>query len=97
MYDDKILGQISNNTFGMLMQNYEKQKKKYKDEIQEYKNKEISSNEINNMDRNEFEESMNKVLRFTEINQDSKSLIFKLIDRITIDNKDVTIKYKFNI
>ena len=97
LYDDKILGQISNNTFGMLMQNYEKQKKKYKDEIQEYKNKEISSNEINNMDRNEFEESMNKVLRCTEINQDSKSLIFKLIDRITIDNKDVTIKYKFNI
>lgn len=97
LYDDKISGQISNDTFGMLMQNYEKQKKKYKNEIQEYKNKEISSNEMNNMDRNEFEESMNKVLRFTEINQNSKSLIFKLIDRITIDDKDITIKYKFNI
>lgn len=97
LYEDKISGQISQDTFSMLMQKYETQKKTYEKEIQRYKKEEIKENSINNIDKEECEKIMNEILEFKEINQECKSLLFKLIDKIIIDDKDITIKYKFNI
>lgn len=97
LYEDKISGQISQDTFSMLMQKYENQKKTYEKEIQRYKKEEIKENSINNIDKDECEKIMNEILEFKEINQECKSLLFKLIDKIVIDDKDITIKYKFNI
>lgn len=97
LYEDKISGQISQDTFSMLMQKYENQKKMYEDEIKRYKEEELGDSEISNINKEEFETTMKEMLEFKEINQENKSLIFKLIDKIIIDDKDVMIKYKFDI
>lgn len=97
LYEDKISGQISQDTFSMLIQKYENQKKTYEKEIQRYKKEEIKEKSINNIDKDECEKIMNEILEFKEINQECKSLLFKLIDKIIINDKDITIKYKFNI
>lgn len=81
----------------MLIQKYENQKKMYEKEIQRYKKEETDGNEISNINKEEFETIMNEILEFKEINQESKSLLFKLIDKIIIDDKDIKIKYKFDI
>ena len=97
LYEDKISGHISQDTFSMLIQKYENQKKNYEKEIQRFKNQETQDNNIDKINKDECEKIMNEILNFTEINQESKSLLFKLIDKIIIDDKDITIKYKFNI
>lgn len=97
LYEDKISGQISQDTFSMLMQKYEKQKKMYEKETQRCKNEVIEDDKITNINKEEFETIMRELLEFKEINQKNKSLIFKLIDKIIIDDKDIQIKYKFNV
>ena len=44
----------------------------------------------------ELEETMKQLLKFDTINEENKSLVFKLIDKIIIDDDKITIKYKFN-
>lgn len=97
LYEDKISGQISQDTFSMLLQKYENQKKMYENELQRYKREELNNIEASNINKDEFEIIMKEILEFKEINQESKSLLFKLIDKIIIDDKDIMIKYKFNI
>ena len=97
LYEDKISGQISQDTFSMLLQKYENQKKMYENELQRYKREELNNIEASNINKDEFETIMKEILEFKEINQESKSLLFKLIDKIIIDDKDIMIKYKFNI
>ena len=97
LYEDKITGQISQETFFMLIQKYENQKKTYEKEIQKYKKVEIEENTIKKLNKDEWEKIMKEIFEFKEINQESKSLLFKLIDKIIIDDKDIIIKYKFNI
>lgn len=97
LYEDKISGQISQDTFSMLIQKYENQKKTYEKEIQIYQKEEIEENSIKKLNKDECEKIMKEILEFKEINQESKSLLFKLIDKIIIDDKDIIIKYKFNM
>ena len=44
----------------------------------------------------ELEETMKQLLKFDTINEENKSLVFKLIDKIIIDDDKITIKYKIN-
>lgn len=81
----------------MLMKKYEKQKKEYEKEIQKHEREKSDNIENNNINREEFETIMKNILEFKEINQENKSLVFKLIDKIIIDDKDINIKYKFDI
>ena len=97
LYEDKISRQISQDTFSMLIQKYENQKKTYEKEIQRYKKEEIEEKGIKKLNKDECEKIMKEILEFKEINQESKSLLFKLIDKIIIDDKDIIIKYKFNM
>ena len=39
---------------------------------------------------------MIKLLEFDTINEENKSLVFKLIDKIIIDDDKINISYKFN-
>ena len=39
---------------------------------------------------------MKELLKFDTINEENKSLVFKLIDKIIIDDDIINIKYKFN-
>ena len=40
---------------------------------------------------------MEELIKFDTINYDNKSLVFKLIDRIIIDDKTININYKFKV
>lgn len=97
LYEDKISGQISQDTFSMLIKKYESQKEKYEKEIQRHKKEQLKDNEISDITKEEFENTMRSILEFNEINQENKGLLFKLIDKIIIEDKDIKIKYKFNI
>ena len=44
-----------------------------------------------------LEKAMKKLLKFDEINEENKGILFKLIDKIIIKNKEIVIQYKFNI
>ena len=39
---------------------------------------------------------MKNLLEFDTINEENKSLVFKLIDKIIIDDDKINISYKFN-
>ena len=39
---------------------------------------------------------MNEILKFDSINEENITLVFKLIDKIIIDDKKIIIQYKFN-
>lgn len=97
LYEDKIAAVISLDTFTSLIKKYEKQKKECEEKIilLEKKNKnEIVKKDVNKED---LKKAMNKILRFDEINDKNSSLVFKLIDKIIIDDKDIHIQYKFDI
>ncbi len=95
LYEDKISSNISLETFKILMKKYEKKKKeidmkistisKYRENIQELKLK-----------HKQLEDVMKQLLKFDDINEENKSIVFKLIDKIIIDDNRITIKYKFN-
>ena len=44
-----------------------------------------------------MEKKINDILRFDEINEENKSLVFKLIDKIIIEDQTININYKFDI
>ena len=44
----------------------------------------------------QMEEAMKCLLKFDNIKEKNKSLVFKLIDKIIIDDDKINIKYKFN-
>lgn len=95
LYEDKISGTISMETFKVLIKKYEKQKKELDVQISAIpKNKE--DNQELKLSYKQLEEAMKKLLKFDTINEDNKSLVFKLIDKIIIDDNKINIKYKFN-
>ena len=97
LYEDKILGIISEDTFAMLIQKYEKEKKQYEEKIKQInKEKNVTSEEILN-EKRKIEEYMKELIKFDTINYDNKSLVFKLIDKIIIDDKTININYNFKI
>lgn len=95
LYEDKISSTISLETFKVLIKKYEKQKKELDMKISAIsKNKECVQD--SKLTSKELEETMKQLLKFDTINEENKSLVFKLIDKIIIDDDKITIKYKFN-
>lgn len=95
IYEDKFSGEISQDTFSILIKKYEKEKSDLEIKINEFE-----GNKDNNsvkQPREDFTKTMKEILCFKEINEDNKSLVFKLIDKILINDKKVIIKYKFNV
>ena len=97
LYEDRAFGTISMDTFKSLIKKYEEQKKGYIAKLELLTKKQKDVNCEIKIDQKEIKNIMKKILSFNEINDDNKSLVFKLIDRIIIDNKDILIQYKFDI
>lgn len=93
LYEDKIEGTISIETFKVLISKYEKQQKQLDSEIAMFSKTKENEQEFN---PKELEETMAKLLEFDTINEENKSLVFKLIDKIIIDDNKINISYKFN-
>lgn len=51
---------------------------------------------IINLDTKQYKKMIKEALEFDTINEENKSLVFKLIDKIIIDDDKINIKYKFN-
>ena len=95
LYEDKISKIISTETFEILMTKYENQKKELDIRISALHREKINlcNLEMNNC---KMEANIKNLLNFESINEKNKSLVFKLIDKIIIDNDIIIIKYKFN-
>ena len=48
------------------------------------------------LNQSQLENVMKQLLKFDTINEENKSLVLKLIDKIIIDDDKINIKYKFN-
>lgn len=97
LYEDKISELISLDTFTNLMRKYEKQRQECEEKIKKLKQEQKNQVLQNNITNEDIENTVKKILKFDEINSTNTSLAFKLIDRIIIDDRDIHIKYKFNI
>ena len=95
LYEDKINGVLSQDTFIILLRKYEKEKKVYDKNLRKAKMKTEKDNE--GISREQFSIIMNELLKFDTITQENKSIVFKLIDKIIIDDRNISIKYKFKI
>lgn len=93
LYEDKIEGTISIETFKVLIAKYEKQQKQLDTEISLFSKTKENEQELK---PKELQEVMRKLLEFDTINEENKSLVFKLIDKIIIDDDKINISYKFN-
>lgn len=93
LYEDKISRNISIETFKVLIAKYEKQQKQLDTEISLISKVKENEQVFN---PKQLEEIMKKFLEFNTINEENKSLVFKLIDKIIIDDDKINISYKFN-
>ena len=48
------------------------------------------------LNQSQLENVMKQLLKFDTINEENKSLVLKLIEKIIIDDDKINIKYKFN-
>ena len=95
LYEDKINGVLSQDTFIILLRKYEKEKKEYDKILRKAKMKTEKDHE--SISRAQFLIIMNELLKFDTITEENKSIVFKLIDKIIIDDRNISIKYKFKI
>lgn len=95
LYEDKINGILSQDTFIILLRKYEKEKKEYDNNLKKAKMKIQKDDE--GISKEEFSIIMNELLKFDIITEENKSIVFKLIDKIIIDDRNISIKYKFKI
>lgn len=93
LYEDKIEGNISIETFKVLIAKYEKQQKQLDSKISLFSKTKENAQEFN---PKQIEETVKELLKFDTINEENKSLVFKLIDKIIIDDDKINISYKFN-
>ena len=93
LYEDKMEGNISIETFKVLIAKYEKQQKQLNSEISLLSKEKENVEEFN---PKQLVETMKNLLEFDTINEENKSLVFKLIDKIIIDDDKINISYKFN-
>lgn len=93
LYEDKINGVLSQDTFIILLRKYEKENKEYDKNLRKAKMKTEKDNE--SISREQFSIIMNELLKFDTITEENKSIVFKLIDKIIIDDRNISIKYKF--
>lgn len=98
LYEDRLSGVISQDTFTSLVKNYEIQKKECDSKIKMFE-KEQNDNIFSEQDVNkeDIKKTMKELLSFDTLGEENKSIIFKLIDKIIIYDRDISIKYKFNI
>lgn len=95
LYEDKISSTISLETFKVLIKKYEKQKKELDMKISTISKHSKNIQELK-LNHKQLEDTMKQLLQFDTINEENKCLVFKLIDKIIIDDDKITIKYKFN-
>lgn len=96
LYEDKILSRISIETFEMLIGKFENVKKEIDNKIktiEQYNNTEKN----NSLNYETIKKSIKELINFDNITENSMSLVFKLIDKIIIDDKDIKINYKFKL
>lgn len=96
LYEDKISGRISIETFEMLIKKFEIEKKEIEKKIEELE--ETKNNEDKQfLDNKTIKVLMKELIRFNTITENNISLVFKLIDKIIIDDKNIKINYKFKL
>ena len=83
------------SAFKILIKKYEKQKKEIDMNISIISKYSPNTQELK-LNHRQLEKAMKQLLNFYTINEENKSLVFKLIDKIIIDDNKITIKYKFN-
>lgn len=89
LYEDKIAKIISQDTFSNLINKYEEQKQQLESDIKRYKI------EVPNIKQNS--DLIKELLEFNELNDENINLVFKVVDKIVIDDKNVNINYKFSL
>ena len=89
LYEDKISGIISQDTFSSLINKYEEQKQQLEIDIKKH--------EIYIPNITKYNDLIKELLNFNEINDENISLVFKLINKIIIDDKNISINYKFSL
>ncbi len=90
IYKDKVSGVISEETFAMLISDYESEKKRLEEQL-----KMMTTNAVNKSNSKELHNLIYKALEF-EKEQIDRNLLLKLINRIEISNRNqITIYYNF--
>ena len=89
LYEDKVNKIISEELFFSLYNQYEEEKRFLKRQI-----KSVMANNTSLIEKETIIKNMKELLTFEEENIDI-NLLFKLIDRIEIDDRNVEIYYKF--
>lgn len=89
LYEDKMANIISQDTFSNLINKYEEQKQQLEIEIKRYK--------IDVPRTTQNSDLIKELLEFNKLNDENISLVFKVVDKIVIDDKNVNINYKFSI
>ena len=97
LYEDKISNVISEDTFKVLIKKYETQKKEFEKKFENIKSEEKSGKQEEGITKKDLEATMNYLLDFKSIDDDNVSLVFKLIDKIIINDNKIKINYKFKI
>lgn len=97
LYEDKISEAISQSTFLELAKDYEKQKNRLNNQIIEIEKQQKNNKNNININQEKFEKKINDILRFDKINEENRSLVFKLIDKIIIEDQTININYRFDI
>ncbi len=91
IYEDKLNGEITKETFQRLTIKYQKENELKKKEIKELQEK------LTNIIENNEKETLNKIDNFLSFQKLDRNLLVNLIDKIMIDkNKNIKIYYKFN-
>lgn len=78
-----------------MLRKYEKEKKEYEKELR--KNKLDTEKEDTCITIEQMSIIMSELLKFDTITEENKRIVFKLIDKIIIDDRNISIKYKFKI
>lgn len=96
LYEDKLSGIISTEMFMQISKDYEKQKNELKLKIINLKDNKLEENK--KASYKDIEKYINEVLKFDDITKVDRNLLIKLIDKIIIDNKEISsITYNFSI
>lgn len=97
LYEDKVSGVIGIDTFKNLIRKYEDEKKECDTKLKLLEDKQNNIISKPTTDEKQIKEIAEELLTFDEINEENKGLVFKLIDKIVIDDKNISIKYKFEM
>ncbi len=97
LYEDKLSGTISLDMFTDLIKKYECHKKECIQKLETLEKKQEIEKSIIDIKSEKIKNIVKDILAFNEINENNKSLVFKLIDKIVIYDNDISIHYKFSL